>query len=71
MDFFFSFLLEKEEVRLLNLLDFEGFDLQKAETASTEKNRASAVALNAEIRRIKARLLEEVPKLQRLAIKKV
>lgn len=29
------------------------------------------VALNAEIRRTKARLLEEVPKLQRLAIKKV
>lgn len=45
--------------------------LQKAETASTEKNRASAVALNAEIRRTKARLLEEVPKLQRLAVKKV
>ena len=56
---------------MLYLPDFEGFDLQKAETASTEKNRASAVALNAEIRRIKARLLEEVPKLQRLAIKKV
>lgn len=45
--------------------------LQKAESASKEKNRASAVALNAEIRRTKARLLEEVPKLQRLAIKKV
>ncbi|KAM7468171.1 hypothetical protein LguiB_015733 [Lonicera macranthoides] len=45
--------------------------LQKAETASTEKNRASAVAINAEIRRTKARLLEEVPKLQRLAVKKV
>lgn len=45
--------------------------LQKADTASNEKNRASAVALNAEIRRTKARLLEEVPKLQRLAIKKV
>lgn len=45
--------------------------LQKAEAASTEKNKASAVALNAEIRRTKARLLEEVPKLQRLAIKKV
>lgn len=51
--------------------NFEGFDLQKADTASNEKNRASAVALNAEIRRTKARLLEEVPKLQRLAIKKV
>ncbi|KAL0409897.1 UNVERIFIED_CONTAM: syntaxin [Sesamum latifolium] len=45
--------------------------LQKAETASSEKNRASAVAINAEIRRTKARLLEEIPKLQRLAVKKV
>ncbi|CAA2953895.1 syntaxin-71-like isoform X1 [Olea europaea subsp. europaea] len=45
--------------------------LQKAETAAQEKSRASAVAINAEIRRTKARLLEEVPKLQRLAVKKV
>ncbi|CAJ2632626.1 unnamed protein product [Trifolium pratense] len=45
--------------------------LQKAETASKEKNRASTVATNAEIRRTKARLLEEIPKLQRLAVKKV
>ncbi|CAA6666081.1 unnamed protein product [Spirodela intermedia] len=45
--------------------------LQKADQASKEKNRASVVALNAEIRRTKARLLEEVPKLQRLALKKV
>ncbi|KAL6534198.1 Syntaxin-71 [Orobanche hederae] len=45
--------------------------LQKAETASNEKNRASVVAINAEIRRTKARLLEEVPKLQRLAVRKV
>ncbi|XP_062167256.1 syntaxin-71-like [Alnus glutinosa] len=45
--------------------------IQKAESASKEKNKASAVAMNAEIRRTKARLLEEVPKLQRLAIKKV
>ncbi|XP_071700199.1 syntaxin-71-like [Rutidosis leptorrhynchoides] len=45
--------------------------LQKAETASTEKNRASVVAINAEIRRTKAKLLEEIPKLQRLAMKKV
>ncbi|CAI9098044.1 OLC1v1034596C1 [Oldenlandia corymbosa var. corymbosa] len=45
--------------------------LQKAEAAANEKSRASAVAINAEIRRTKARLLEEVPKLQRLAIKKV
>ncbi|KAJ8570683.1 hypothetical protein K7X08_037655 [Anisodus acutangulus] len=45
--------------------------LQKAETTSTEKNRASVVAINAEIRRTKAKLLEEVPKLQRLAVRKV
>ncbi|KAI8571976.1 hypothetical protein RHMOL_Rhmol01G0162900 [Rhododendron molle] len=45
--------------------------LQKSESAATAKNRAMAVAINAEIRRIKARLLEEVPKLQRLAHKKV
>nr|DAD27966.1 TPA_asm: hypothetical protein HUJ06_029434 [Nelumbo nucifera] len=45
--------------------------LQKAEAASKETNRAAAVAMNAEIRRTKARLLEEVPKLQRLAVKKV
>jgi hypothetical protein len=45
--------------------------LQKAESASNETKRASAVALNAEIRRTKARLLEEIPKLQRLAVRKV
>ncbi|KAJ8899807.1 hypothetical protein K2173_019507 [Erythroxylum novogranatense] len=45
--------------------------LQKAELASREKNKALAVALNAEIRRTKAKLLEEVPKLQRLAVNKV
>ncbi|KAK4583299.1 hypothetical protein RGQ29_026190 [Quercus rubra] len=45
--------------------------IQKAESASKEKNKASAVAMNAEVRRTKARLLEEVPKLQRLAVKKV
>lgn len=45
--------------------------LEKAEAAAKEKNKASAVASNAEIRRTKARLLEEVPKLQRLAMKKV
>ncbi|QCD97903.1 syntaxin of plants SYP7 [Vigna unguiculata] len=44
--------------------------LQKAETASKEKSKASTVAINAEIRRTKARLLEEVPKLQNLAMKK-
>ena len=47
------------------------FDLQKAELLTKEKNRAAAVAMNAEIRRTKARLSEEVPKLQRLAVKRV
>ncbi|KAH0927596.1 hypothetical protein HID58_019852 [Brassica napus] len=45
--------------------------LEKAEIVTKEKNRASAVAMNAEIRRTKARLSEEVPKLQRLALKRV
>uniref|UniRef100_A0A7N1A0U2 t-SNARE coiled-coil homology domain-containing protein n=1 Tax=Kalanchoe fedtschenkoi TaxID=63787 RepID=A0A7N1A0U2_KALFE len=45
--------------------------LQKAESAASERNRASVVALNAEIRRTKAKLMEEVPKLERLAVKKV
>ncbi|KAF2591811.1 hypothetical protein F2Q70_00041223 [Brassica cretica] len=45
--------------------------LQKTEEFSSETNRAKAVAMNAEIRRTKARLLEGVPKLQRLALKKV
>ncbi|CAL5351032.1 unnamed protein product [Camellia sinensis] len=44
---------------------------RKAEAALNEKSRASAVAISAEIRRIKGRLLEEVPKLERVAIKKV
>ncbi|KAF0926265.1 hypothetical protein E2562_022092 [Oryza meyeriana var. granulata] len=46
--------------------------VEKAEAAKQEKNRATVVALNAEIRRTKAKLLEEdLPKLQRLALKKV
>ncbi|XP_021906332.1 syntaxin-71-like [Carica papaya] len=45
--------------------------LQKSEAAATEKSRATAVAMNAEIRRTKARFLEELPKLQRLVFKKV
>lgn len=44
--------------------------LAKANDAANEKNRAVAVAINAEIRRTKARLREEVPKLQKLAQKK-
>lgn len=45
--------------------------LQKAEMISMEKNRAAAVAMSAEVRRLKARLMEEIPKLQKLAKKKV
>lgn len=44
---------------------------QKAEMASMETNRAKSVAMNAEIRRMKARLLDEVPKLAKLSQKKV
>ncbi|KAL9331953.1 hypothetical protein ACSQ67_001563 [Phaseolus vulgaris] len=50
---------------------FRSHFFQKAYTASKEKSMTSTVAVNAEIRRTKARLLEEVPKLQRLAMKKV
>ncbi|OMO97979.1 hypothetical protein CCACVL1_04387, partial [Corchorus capsularis] len=45
--------------------------LVKSEMASTEKNRAAAVAMCAEVRRLKARLIEQVPQLQKLAKKKV
>ncbi|VVB04938.1 unnamed protein product [Arabis nemorensis] len=45
--------------------------IRKAELASTENNRAAAVAMNAEVRRTKARLAEDVVKLQKLAVKKV
>jgi len=45
--------------------------LHKSEIASMETNRASAVAMNAEVRRTKARLINEVPKLRKLAMKKV
>ncbi|GKU93593.1 hypothetical protein SLEP1_g7173 [Rubroshorea leprosula] len=45
--------------------------VQKAEMISMEKNRAAAVAMSAEVRRLKARLMEEIPKLQKLAKKKV
>lgn len=44
--------------------------IRKSEVAAKATNRAAAVAMNAEIRRIKARLLEEVPKLQKLSQKK-
>ncbi|WCJ22756.1 syntaxin of plants 71 [Euphorbia peplus] len=45
--------------------------VEKSDSAAAEKNRATVIAINAEIRRTKARLLEEIPKLQRLAFKKV
>lgn len=45
--------------------------MQKSELVSMETNRASAAAMNAEIRRTKARLMDEVPKLRKLAMKKV
>ncbi|XP_044468273.1 syntaxin-71-like [Mangifera indica] len=45
--------------------------LLKAEAALRETNRAAAVAMIAEVRRTKARLKEEYPKLQKLARKKV
>ncbi|KAI4386041.1 hypothetical protein MLD38_004013 [Melastoma candidum] len=44
---------------------------EKSERAAFEQNRAVSVALNAEIRRTKARLVAELPKLQKLAHKKV
>ncbi|KVH91070.1 syntaxin-71-like [Cynara cardunculus var. scolymus] len=45
--------------------------LRKSEMASMETNRASVVAMNAEIRRMKVKLMDEVPKLEKLAKKKV
>ncbi|KAL3532486.1 hypothetical protein ACH5RR_006007 [Cinchona calisaya] len=44
--------------------------LQKAKTDSKEKSMTSAVAIDAKIRQTKARLLDEVPRLQRLAVKR-
>ncbi|KAF2300577.1 hypothetical protein GH714_014113 [Hevea brasiliensis] len=45
--------------------------LEKSELAIKEKNRASAAAMNAEVRKTKARLMDELPKLKKLANKKV
>ncbi|CAL0321926.1 unnamed protein product [Lupinus luteus] len=45
--------------------------LHKSEIALTENNRAAAAALNAEVRRSKGRLMDEIPKLRKLANKKV
>lgn len=45
--------------------------VQKSNDASNEKNRAAVATINAEIRRSKAALKNEIPKLQKLALKKV
>lgn len=45
--------------------------MQKSQVALTEQNRAVAAALNAEVRRTKGRLMDEVPKLRKLVNKKV
>ncbi|PSR86608.1 Syntaxin-71 like [Actinidia chinensis var. chinensis] len=45
--------------------------LRKSEAASMETSRVAIVFMNAEIRRAKARMMEEDPKLQKLALKKV
>ncbi|WCJ41055.1 syntaxin of plants 72 [Euphorbia peplus] len=45
--------------------------IQKSEAAAMETNRAVAVAMNAEVRRTKARLADDIPKLKKLAQKKV
>lgn len=44
---------------------------RKSAAALAEKNRAASVAMNAEVRRSKARLVEEILKLKKLAQKKV
>ncbi|CAK8536280.1 unnamed protein product [Lathyrus sativus] len=45
--------------------------LDKSEAAAKENNRAAAAAMNAEVRRAKGRLMDEIPKLQKLVNKKV
>eukprot|EP00245_Coleochaete_scutata_P005898 TRINITY_DN19886_c0_g1_i1.p1 TRINITY_DN19886_c0_g1~~TRINITY_DN19886_c0_g1_i1.p1 ORF type:complete len:267 (+),score=75.65 TRINITY_DN19886_c0_g1_i1:117-917(+) len=45
--------------------------VQKSDDAQLEKNRATIAAINAEIRRAKATLREQIPKLSKLAVKKV
>ncbi|CAA3027667.1 Syntaxin-71 [Olea europaea subsp. europaea] len=45
--------------------------LHKSEMAAMEINRAAVVAMNAKVRRTKARLMDEAPKLQKLAQKRV
>ena len=48
-----------------------GGTLQKANDSENEKNRAVTATLNAEIRRAKAELRNELPKLEKLANRKV
>jgi hypothetical protein len=45
--------------------------LQKSQDAQSEKNRAVVATLNAEVRRSKSALQAEIPKLEKLAAKKV
>ncbi|KAL1345423.1 hypothetical protein HN51_019171 [Arachis hypogaea] len=45
--------------------------LKKSDAALAENNRAAAAAMNAEVRRAKGRLMDEIPKLRKLAKKKV
>ncbi|KAG0560891.1 hypothetical protein KC19_9G022500 [Ceratodon purpureus] len=45
--------------------------LQKAEEAKSEKDRATVATLNSGVRRSKAAIRAEIPKLQKLAVKKV
>ncbi|PUZ70435.1 hypothetical protein GQ55_2G230200 [Panicum hallii var. hallii] len=45
--------------------------VEKSARAAKEKNRAASVTMNTDVRRTKARLLEEVVKLQKIATKKV
>jgi SYP7 family syntaxin len=47
------------------------FLVQKSNDASIEKNRAIVATLNAEVRRQKTALKAELPKLEKLAYKKV
>ena len=45
--------------------------MQKAEEAKSEKDRATVATLNSGVRRSKAAIRAEIPKLQKLAVKKV
>lgn len=56
---------------VLVFLNSRFISLQKSELALSEKNRAAAAAMNAEVRRTKGRLMDEIPKLRKLAHKKV